>query len=85
MKIIILDTGRSGDLNVSQPTHPVIATLDIPLFAFGVKREFENDKKIKLSPPSLRCSRREGRPAKRGRGESTPLDRAARYVFPIGT
>jgi len=48
-------------------THPVIATLDIPLSACGAKREFK-----KISLPSLPQSGREGRPAKRRRGESTP-------------
>jgi len=49
-------------------THPVITALDIPLSAFGAKRELQ---KITF-PPSLPQSGREGRPAKRRRGESTP-------------
>ena len=38
MKMLSLDIGRAVRLNVTQSTHPVIATPDIPLFAYGVKR-----------------------------------------------
>ncbi|WP_419701028.1 hypothetical protein [Mucilaginibacter sp. NFX135] len=45
MKMLSLDIGRAVRLNAAQSTHPVIASLDIPLFAYGVKRESKVEKK----------------------------------------
>ena len=73
-----------GELPLLQLTHPVIASLDHPLFAFGVKRvitfikkiislrltKFQKVRKSGINPLFAACSR-EGDQANRLSGEST--------------